>query len=117
MHHEQERDTLAFSHQLYADTPRQLAFQAATVAEAEVWQRELRAKLIELVGGFPPRAVRFRTWSVWKRRISPPISRNGFSFKSRPTLSYLRLMSLLRSLSTVLLRTRRFFCLAGQVAV
>ena len=28
MHHEQEKDTLAFTHQLYAETPRQLAFQA-----------------------------------------------------------------------------------------
>ncbi|MCE2413937.1 acetylxylan esterase [Candidatus Poribacteria bacterium] len=54
MYYEQARDTLAFSHQLYAETPRQLAFQATSIAEAEVWQRELRTKLIELVGGFPP---------------------------------------------------------------
>ena len=53
MPYEQERDTLAFSHRLYAETPRQLAFQATSLTEAEVWQRELRAKLTELVGGFP----------------------------------------------------------------
>jgi dienelactone hydrolase len=35
-------------------TPRQLAFKAQTRREAEVWQRELRDKLIELLGGFPP---------------------------------------------------------------
>ena len=35
MYHEHERDTLAFSRQLYTDTPRQLAFQATTLSEAE----------------------------------------------------------------------------------
>lgn len=53
MHHEHGRDTLAFTHQLYAEIPRQLAFQATTAAEAEAWQHQLRAKLTELVGGFP----------------------------------------------------------------
>ena len=38
MHYEHEKDTLAFTHQLYAETPRQLAFQATTSAAAEAWQ-------------------------------------------------------------------------------
>ena len=83
MHHEQERDTLAFSHQLYADTPRQLAFQAATVAEAEAWQRELRAKLIELVGGFPQELCDLEP-EVLETYEFPTYFRETVQFKSRP---------------------------------
>ena len=83
MHHEQERDTLAFSHQLYADTPRQLAFQAATVAEAEAWQRELRAKLIELVGGFPQELCDLEP-EVLETHEFPTYFRETVQFKSRP---------------------------------
>ena len=83
MHHEQERDTLAFSHQLYADTPRQLAFQAATVAEAEAWQRELRAKLIELVGGFPQEPCDLEP-EVLETHEFPTYFRETVQFKSRP---------------------------------
>lgn len=53
MNHEQHLDTLAFSHALYDETPRQFAFQATTREEAERWQGALRRKLTELVGGFP----------------------------------------------------------------
>ena len=53
MHQEQYRDTLEFSHLLYAGTPRELEFRATTLSEALRWQDTLRAKLIELMGGFP----------------------------------------------------------------
>ncbi len=38
---------------LYDTTPRQLAFNAATQSEAEAWQQTLRAKVTQLLGGFP----------------------------------------------------------------
>lgn len=56
MNHEQHLDTLAFSHALYDETPRQFAFQATTREEAERWQGALRRKLTELVGGFPQKS-------------------------------------------------------------
>ncbi|MDE0397609.1 MAG: prolyl oligopeptidase family serine peptidase [Candidatus Poribacteria bacterium] len=83
MHHEQERDTLAFTHQLYAETPRQLAFQATTVAEAEAWQVELRAKLSELVGGFPQEKCDLQS-EVMETREFPSYVRETVQFKSRP---------------------------------
>jgi len=46
-------DTLTFSHELYDQIPRAMAFQASTKTVAEDWQVKLRAKLIELLGGFP----------------------------------------------------------------
>lgn len=86
MHHEQERDTLAFSHQLYADTPRQLAFQASNIAEAEVWQRALRAKLIELVGGFPQETCDLEA-EVLETYEFPTYFRATVQFKSRPHMA------------------------------
>ncbi len=83
MHHEQERDTLAFTHQLYTETPRQLAFQATTIAEAEAWQVELRAKLRELVGGFPEDKCDLQP-EVLETREFPSYIRETVQFKSRP---------------------------------
>ena len=86
MHHEHERDTLAFSHQLYNTTPRQLAFQATTVSEAEGWQRELRAKLVELVGGFPQEACNLEP-EVLETHEFPTYFRETVQFKSRPHMT------------------------------
>ena len=82
MHHEQERDTLAFTHQLYAETPRQLAFQATTVDAAEAWQVVLRAKLTELVGGFPQERCDLQP-EVLETREFPSYIRETVQFKSR----------------------------------
>src|SRR5262245_39357913 len=46
-------DPVLFTRDLYAAAPRRLRFQARTSADAEAWQQTLRAKLIELLGGFP----------------------------------------------------------------
>ena len=54
-------DTLAFSHEMYDHASRAMAFQAPPFSPrqrgdkggAEGWQRNLRAKLVELLGDFP----------------------------------------------------------------
>jgi dienelactone hydrolase len=46
-------DPVAHIRDLYAAAPRQLRFQARTRADAEAWQRALRAKVVELLGGLP----------------------------------------------------------------
>ena len=51
-------DTLAFSHEMYDHASRAMAFQASTSVEAERWQRNLKAKLVELLGDFPSEEVR-----------------------------------------------------------
>lgn len=83
MHHEQYRDTLAFSHLLYADTPRQLEFQATNVAEAEQWQAALRNKLIELIGGFPQEPCDLQP-QVLESHEFPNYIRKTVQFQSRP---------------------------------
>ena len=86
MYHEHERDTLAFSHQLYSDTPRHLAFQATTLTEAKAWQQELRAKLIELVGGFPGEPCALAS-EVLESSEFPTYFRETVQFKSRPEMA------------------------------
>ena len=46
-------DSLGFSLDVYGETPRSLAFEASTASEAESWQDTLRARLVDLLGGFP----------------------------------------------------------------
>jgi dienelactone hydrolase len=68
--------------------PLKLTFRAQTRKQAETWQRELRAKVIELLGGFPePRApLRAQTLEV---REFPAYKREKFVFESRPGVGVL----------------------------
>ena len=79
-------DTLAFSHEMYDQASRAMAFQASTNAEAEGWQRDLRAKLAELLGGFPesrcellPRITETKQFSTYTRET--------VLFQSRPNMT------------------------------
>ena len=46
-------DPVRYTIELHDAAPLRMTFRAATRAEAEAWQRGLRAKIAELVGGFP----------------------------------------------------------------
>ena len=46
-------DTVAYSRERYRSAPLRLTFRADTRKQAEAWQKKLRAKLTELLGGFP----------------------------------------------------------------
>jgi len=81
-------DPVGFARDLYAAAPRRLRFQARTRAEAEAWQRELHAKITELVGGFPaeraplrPRTIETRSFAAYRRE--------KIVFDSRPGVSVL----------------------------
>src|SRR5688572_2187007 len=62
-------DPVAFTHELYAAAPRRLRFQARTRGDAERWQQTLRAKVIELVGGFPSERPALRPIVLEKRKF------------------------------------------------
>jgi dienelactone hydrolase len=79
-------DPVAFARDLYADAPRRLRFQARTRRDAEAWQRELRAKLTDLVGGFPaarpplrPHLIETRSFPAYRREKIVFDSRTGVS--------------------------------------
>jgi dienelactone hydrolase len=77
---------VAFARDLYAAAPRRLRFQARTRAEADAWQRELGAKLTELIGGFPvdrsplrPQIIDVRSFPGYRREKIVFDSRAGVS--------------------------------------
>ena len=62
--------------------PLKLTFRAENRRQAEAWQRELRAKIIELLGGFPQRTpLHAQTLEI---RDFPGYHREKFVFESRP---------------------------------
>jgi len=81
-------DPVAFTRDLYASAPRRLRFQARTRAEAEAWQATLRARLTELVGGFPAERAPLRPITL-ETRMFPAYRREKIVFDSRPGVSVL----------------------------
>src|SRR5579864_5132081 len=74
-----EFDPVIFSRHLYESAPLKMTFRAQNRKQAEAWQKQLRAKLIELVGGFPAKrgALNAQTLEV---REFPDYRREKFMF-------------------------------------
>lgn len=81
-------DPVAYTLDLYAAAPRRLRFQARTRREAEDWQKTLRSKLTDLVGGFPAQRQPLRP-AVIETRTFPGYRREKIVFESRPGMSVL----------------------------
>ncbi|HEY7303412.1 MAG TPA: alpha/beta hydrolase family protein [Bryobacteraceae bacterium] len=77
-----ELDPVAWTRERYETVPLRLTFRAKSRTEAEAWQRQLRTKLTELLGGFPEQtSLRATTHDV---RDFPNYRREKFVFESRP---------------------------------
>ena len=77
-----ELDPVHWTLRRYQSAPLRLTFRATNRADAEIWQQELRAKLIELIGGFPERIpLQPETLEV---RQYPKYRREKLLFQSRP---------------------------------
>jgi dienelactone hydrolase len=76
-------DPVAWSVKRYAEMPLKLRFQARTRPAAEAWQRKLRAKLTELVGGFPSTRTPLAPVSLEKREFAG-YTREALLFTTRP---------------------------------
>ena len=81
-------DPVPFTRDLYAAAPRRLRFQARTRGQAEEWQQQLRARLIDLVGVFPPERQPLRPVTL-ETRAFPGYRREKIVFDSRPGASVL----------------------------
>jgi len=81
-------DPVAFARDLYASAPRRLRFQARTRADADAWQRTLREKLVELLGGFPAERAPLRPSTIETRTFAQ-YRREKIVFDSRPGVSVL----------------------------
>ena len=76
-------DPVLYTRKLYESAPLRLTFRAQNRKQAEAWQKRLRAKIAELLGGFPakPSALQPQTLDV---REFPGYRREKFVFESRP---------------------------------
>ena len=76
-------DSLDFSLASYADGERALAFDAPGRTEAELWQRELRGRLVDLLGGFPAKPCPLSP-TVTETVELRGYTREAVHFQSRP---------------------------------
>jgi len=76
-------DPVAYTKKLHDAAPLQMTFRATTRAEAEAWQRGLRAKIAELVGGFPGERTPLHAQTLEVKEY-PAYRREKFVFESRP---------------------------------
>lgn len=81
-------DPVAYARDLYAAAPRQLRFRAQTRSEGEAWQKALRSKLTELIGGFPARRAPLRP-VILETRSFAGYRREKIVFDSQPGVSVL----------------------------
>jgi len=81
-------DPVVFSRDLYAAAPRRLRFAARTREQAGEWQARLRAKLTELIGGFPSARRPLRPVTIETRAFAG-YRREKIVFDSRPGVSVL----------------------------
>jgi hypothetical protein len=81
-------DPVVYARQRYEAAPRRMRFQARTRAQAETWQQGLRAKVTELLGGFPTSRSPLRPVTL-ETRPFPGYRREKVVFDSRPGVSVL----------------------------
>jgi dienelactone hydrolase len=81
-------DPVAYTLDRYSAAPRRLRFQARTRAQAEEWQKALRAKLTALIGGFASERQPLRPVTL-ETRAFPGYRREKIVFDSRPGVSVL----------------------------
>ena len=76
-------DPVLFTKRLHDAAPLRMTFRARTRAEAEDWQKTLRAKLVELLGDFPESKEPLHSQTLEVRDF-PGYTREKFIFESRP---------------------------------
>src|SRR5262245_24951519 len=76
-------DPIAYTLTLHDAAPLALTFRANTKREAEAWQKKLRPKIVELMGGFPQTKPPLQSQTLEVREY-PNYRREKFVFQSRP---------------------------------
>jgi dienelactone hydrolase len=81
-------DPVLFSQRMYDSAPLRLTFRAQTRKQAIAWQKTLHAKLVELLGPFPPSSPSLGAQTLEVREF-PVYRREKFVFESSPGLAVL----------------------------
>ncbi len=81
-------DPVRFTLERHKTAPLRLTFKARNRAQAEAWQRQLRSRLTDLMGGFPAKKTPLEP-STLEVREFPGYRREKFVFESRPGVGVL----------------------------
>ena len=81
-------DPVLFTQKLHDSAPLRMTFRAETRAAAGQWQTRLRAKLVELLGGFPEKPSPLQPQTL-EAHDFPNYTREKFVFQSRPGVAVL----------------------------
>jgi len=76
-------DPIAWGRKLHESAPLRLTFKAQNRRQAEEWQKKLRAKIVELVGGFPEKHAPLEPQTLEVREF-PGYRREKLVFQSKP---------------------------------
>ncbi|MDQ2947437.1 MAG: alpha/beta hydrolase family protein, partial [Acidobacteriota bacterium] len=83
-----EFDPVAWTLDRYKSAPLRLSFRAKNQREALAWQKQLRAKITELLGGFPETRSPLNAKTLEVTDF-PTYRRERFTFESRPGMGVL----------------------------
>ena len=81
---DQALDPVLWSRQRWETAALRLTFRAQNRRDAEAWQRKLRTKLVELLGGFPHERMPLSPELIEPAREFPSYHRERVVFNSRP---------------------------------
>lgn len=81
-------DPVAWTLERYKHAPLRLTYKPSDRKQTEAWQKKLRAKVVELVGGFPDSHPPLKAQTLEIREF-PKYRREKFVFESRPGLGVL----------------------------
>ena len=84
----EEFDPIAWTLDRYKTAPLKMTFKAANRKQAEAWQKAFRAKVVELVGGFPPQPHPLSPQTLEVTEF-PDYRREKFVIQTRPGLMLL----------------------------
>jgi hypothetical protein len=103
-------DPVVWAQSRYEDSPLRMTFRASEPQAAERWQRELRIKVTELIGGLPSRETPLQPQTLEVRDFAN-YRREKFVFESRPGLVVLGYVLTPRDISAP---HRTMICLPGH---
>ena len=81
-------DPVAYTMERYKSAPLKLTFKATNRKDAEAWQRKLRLRLTDLIGGFPHERAPMN-YQLLETREFPTYRREKFVYYSKPGVAVL----------------------------
>ena len=78
-------DPVVWARARHDNAPLRMTFRASSAGAAERWQKELRSKVTELIGGFPAKKTPLKSQTLEVRDF-PLYRREKFVFESKPGL-------------------------------